>query len=118
MSTSTLRLEAQISDPAGIQQVERLRALLGTGNSDLLRDSLQLMDWCVTQIRQGRQIASVTSAGAVRELSMPTLERARAHDRLFLDPDAFDQMVRLIDTPSAPTDALRDLMASTAPASR
>ena len=78
MRATTLRLEAQISDPAGVQQVELLRAVLGAGNADLLRDSLQLMDWCVAQVREGRQIASVPSSGAVRELSMPTLARARA----------------------------------------
>ena len=110
MSATTLRLEAQITDAAGVQQVERLQAMLGAGNADLLRNALQLMDWCVSQVRQGRQIASVSESGAVRELSMPILERARAHDRLLFNADAFAQVTQLIDNPPAPTAALRKLM--------
>jgi hypothetical protein len=118
MSATTLRLEAQITDSAGVQQVERLQALLGAGNAELLRNALQLMDWCVAQVRQGRQIASVTESGSVRELSMPILERARTHDRLMLAADAFDQVVHLVDTPPAPTDELRALMAGDATSPR
>ncbi|MDQ8153692.1 MAG: DUF1778 domain-containing protein [Gemmatimonadota bacterium] len=118
MRTTTLRMEAHINDPAGVQQVERLRAVLGAGNAELLRESLQLLDWCVTQVREGRQIASVTDTGSLRELSMPTLERARAQARMQLPPEAFAQVTRLLDQPPAPTDALRDLMAGRTAAAR
>jgi hypothetical protein len=113
MTTATLRLEAQLTDTASVQQVERLQAVLGAGNADLLRSALQLMDWCVSQVRQGRQIASVSDSGSVvREFSMPLFERARAHGRLLVSTDAFDQMTHLVENPPAPTAALRKLMSS------
>lgn len=111
MSGTTLRLEAQIADPAGVQQVERLQTVLGVGNAELLRNALQLLDWSVTQVRNGRQIASVTESGSVRELSMPILERARVHDRVALGAEAFEEVTRLVANPPEPTDALRGLMA-------
>ena len=108
---TALRLEATLNDPTDIEQVERLQAVLRTGNADLIRNALQLMDWCVGQIRQGRHIASVTEEGAVRELDMPVLERARSIDRLRVTDAAYTRMMALIENPPEPTAALRELFA-------
>jgi hypothetical protein len=93
-----LRLEATLNDPADVEQVERLQAVLRTSNADLIRNALQLLDWCVGQIRQGRHIASVTEDGAVRELDMPVFERARSTDRLRVTDAAYSSMMQLIDS--------------------
>ncbi len=106
---TALRLEATLSDPTDVEQVERLQAVLKTGNADLIRNALQLMDWCVGQVRQGRHIASVTADGAVREFDMPVLERARTTTRLTVSDAAYSQMMALIQSPPEPTAALRDL---------
>lgn len=115
MATIPLRLEAQIADPLGVQQVERLRAILGAGNADLLRDALALLDWSVSQVREGRQIASVSPTGVVREFSMPTLERARARDRILLDAEGYARVTALLDDTPPPTEALRQLVAPSTP---
>lgn len=108
----TLRLEAELRDAPSIQRVERLQALLGAGNAELLRNALDLMDWCVGQVRQGRQIASVTETGATREFTMPLLERAREQDRMLVSAAAFQQISHLVANPPAPTAALRKLMSA------
>jgi len=108
---TTLRLEATLNDPADVEQVERLQAVLKTGNAELIRNALQLMDWCVGQVRQGRQIASVTAEGAVREFDMPVLERARTTSRLSVSDAAYSRMMALIAYPPEPTPALRELFA-------
>ena len=108
---TTLRLEATFSDASDVEQVERLQAVLKTGNADLIRNALQLMDWCVSQVRQGRHIASVTEDGAVREFDMPVLERARTTNRVSVSAVAYRQMMALIEHPPEPTAGLRDLFA-------
>ena len=108
---TALRLEVILNDPADVEQVERLQAVLRTGNADLIRNALQLMDWCVGQIRQGRHIASVTEEGAVRELDMPVLERARSTDRLRVTDAAYSRMMELIENPPEQTAALRERFA-------
>ncbi|MDZ4259805.1 MAG: DUF1778 domain-containing protein [Gemmatimonadales bacterium] len=111
--TTSMRLEAELTDSASIHQVQRLRAYLNSGNADLIRNALMLLDWAVTQVAEGRQLASVGPANsAVREFSMPVLERARMSSRLSLSPDAFERMIETLEHPSAPTEALRSLLAT------
>jgi hypothetical protein len=108
---TALRLEAVLNDPADVEQVERLRAVLNTGNAELIRNSLQLMDWCVAQVRQGRHITSVTEDGKMREFDMPVLERARMISQLPVSDEAYTRILGLIESPPAPTAALRELFA-------
>lgn len=108
---TALRLEATFNDATDVEQVERLQAVLKTGNAELIRNALQLMDWCVRQVRQGRHIASVTDDGAVREFDMPVLERARATNRISVSDAAYSQMMALIQNPPEPTAGLRELFA-------
>ncbi len=42
----------------------------------------------------------------------PLLDAARADDRITLDADAFDEVVRILESPGEPTQALRDLVAA------
>jgi len=108
---TALRLEATFNDATEVEQVERLQAVLRTGNAELIRNALQLMDWCVSQVRQGRHIASVADDGAVREFDMPVLERARTTNRVSVSDAAYSQMMALIEHPPEPTAGLRDLFA-------
>ncbi len=112
---STLRLEAELRDAPSIQRVVRLQAVLGAGNAELLRNALDLLDWCVSQVRLGRQIASVSETGVTREFTMPILERAREQNRIMVSASAFSQITHLLDNPPEPTAALRVLMATASP---
>jgi hypothetical protein len=95
---------------------------LHTGNADLFRGALDVLDWCVRQVQEGRRIASIDptkSMDGVREFSSPLLEAARHEDLddpwvprvLLLHGEAFDRVVQLIESPPEPTPALRQLMA-------
>lgn len=111
--TSTAhRLDASVTDAPTVQKAQRLMAVLDAGNADLFRGALDVLDWCVRQVQEGRHIASVMENGGVaRELSTPLLDTARRHNRIVLHTEAFDQVVKLLDRPAQPTPALRDLLA-------
>ncbi|MEO8480266.1 MAG: hypothetical protein ABI542_11615 [Gemmatimonadota bacterium] len=108
---TTLRIEAELNDTTSIQQVERLKALLGAGNSELIRNALLLLDWTVGQVAEGRQLASVSDGSVAREFSMPLLERARGHTRVSLETAAFGRLVEALRDPPEPSEALRALVA-------
>jgi hypothetical protein len=85
---------------------------LGAGNADLYRAALDVFDWCVQQARQGRHIMATDNSGRPAiELWTPLLDAARADDRITLDAEAFDEVVRILERPGEPTQALRDLVA-------
>ncbi len=109
---SATRLDATFSDPGTIQKTHRLMALLAANKTDVFRGALDVFDWCVRQVEEGRQIASIGPEGApIRELATPLLEAARELQRIRLTAESFDTMAYLIATPPAPTAELRLLMA-------
>ena len=65
--------------PAGLKRLEELKAAIdATSNKDLFDEALTLLDWAVTQVQNGRIIASIDEKkNSFRELSMPGLEKAR-----------------------------------------
>jgi hypothetical protein len=116
-SAGTPRLDASLTDPPTVQRAQRLMALLQAGNAELFRGALDILEWCVKQVREGRHIASLDETGDVaraREFSSPLLEAARQDDRrLELHAEAFDRVTQLLEAPPQPTPALRELMAET-----
>lgn len=110
---SSKRLDTSVTDAATVEKATRLMGMLDTGNADLYRGALQVFDWCVRQVQDGRHIMATDEAGKPAvELSTPLLDAARgASSRLVLDARAFDEVVRILDHPDQTTDALRDLMA-------
>ncbi len=93
---------------------------LHTGNADLFRGALDVLDWCVREVKEGRRIGSIDpskNVDGVREFSSPLLDAAR-HEGMeepwaprVLHGEAFDRVVQLIESPAEPTPALRQLMA-------
>lgn len=92
---------------------------LDTGNADLFRGALDVLDWCVRQVQEGRRIASVDpskSMDGMREFSSPLLDAARHEDTgvpwapRVLHGAAFDRVMQLVESPPEPTPALRRLM--------
>jgi hypothetical protein len=102
------RLDTSVTDAPAVQRATRLMEELDAGNADL-----DVFDWCVQQARRGRHIMATDEGGRPAiELSTPHLEAARASARrITLDGDAFDAVVRILERPGEPTDALRKLMA-------
>lgn len=106
------RLDTSVTDAATVQKATRLMGMLEAGNADLFRGALDVFDWCVRQVQEGRHIMATDDAGrAAVELVTPLLEVAREHSRITLHADAFDTVARLVERPAQPTQALRDLMA-------
>ncbi len=107
------RLDTSVTDAPTVQRATRLMEELDAGNADLYRAALDVFDWCVQQARRGRHIMATDEGGRPAiELSTPHLEAARASARrITLDGDAFDAVVRILERPGEPTDALRKLMA-------
>lgn len=111
-STAMKRLDTSVTDAPTVQKATRLMAVLDTGNADLYRGALDVFEWCVRQVQEGRHIMATDEVGrAPVELSTPLLEAARGHGRLVLHAEAFDEVVRVLERPAEPTDALRELMA-------
>ena len=109
---SAQRLDTSVSDTATVQKAQRLMSVLNTGNADLFRGALDVFDWCVRQVQEGRHIGAIDESGHMtRELVTPLLEAARDHGRITLDSDAFNQIVQVLERPAQPTPALRELMA-------
>lgn len=112
-STAVKRLDTSVTDSATVQKATRLMTELETGNADLFRGALDVFDWCVRQVQEGRHIVATDDRGPAKELVTPLLEAARAHGRMVLHAAAFDEIARVLDRPAQPTDALRELMAET-----
>ncbi len=111
---SPTRLDTSVTDRPTIEQAHQLMAQLEIGNADLYRSAVELLGWCVREVREGRRIASVDDRGEpVREVAMPVLTYARTRRRLTVAEEALEQVVHLVEHPPAPTPALRDLMART-----
>jgi uncharacterized protein (UPF0548 family) len=111
-STTPERLDTSVTDAPTVQKAKRLMSTLGTGNADLYRAALDVFDWCVQQARQGRHIMATDDSGRPAiELWTPLLGAVRADDRITLDAEAFDEVVRILESPGEPTQALRDLVA-------
>lgn len=113
-ASGAVRLDTSVTDRPTVERAHRLMAMLHAGNTDLFRGALDVFEWCVHQVQEGRHIASLDESGDVaraRELSTPLLEAARRHDRITLHAEAFDRVVTLLDAPPEPTPALRQLMA-------
>lgn len=111
-STSPKRLDTSVTDAPTVQKAKRLMRTLGTGNADLYRAAIDVFDWCVQQTRQGRHIMATDDSGRPAvELWTPLLDAARASDRITLEAEAFDEVVRILERPGEPTQALRDLVA-------
>jgi uncharacterized protein (DUF1778 family) len=112
MTATALRLDVEMNDPAGVQQVHRLKARLSAGNAELVREALMLLDWATEQVAEGRHLASVEPDGhsVHTRFTMPLLERARHARSLLLEPGAFDGLVAALKAPPAPSDELRALM--------
>lgn len=112
-STMSARLDASVTDAPTVQKAQRLMALLHTGNADLFRGALDVLDWCVRQVQEGRHVASVDDRGGMtRELSAPLLDAVRPPERMELHAEAFDRVVEILQQPAEPTPALRELMAA------
>jgi hypothetical protein len=106
------RLDATFSDPGTIQKIHRLMTLLEAGKADVFRGALDVFDWCIRQVQEGRQIASISENGtSIRELATPLLEAAREQQHMRLNAEAFDTMAYLVVNPPEPTSELRELMA-------
>jgi hypothetical protein len=111
-SATPYRLETSVTDAPTVQKAKRLMALLQTGNADLFRGALDILDWCVRQVLEGRHIASIDDRGGMtRELSAPLLDAVRPTERMVLHTEAFDRVVEILQQPSEPTPELRELMA-------
>ena len=109
---SAQRLDTSVSDARTVQKAQRLMSVLNTGNADLYRGALDVFDWCVRQVQEGRHIGAIDESGHMtRQLVTPLLEAARDHGRITLHSDAFDQIVQVLERPAEPTRALRELMA-------
>jgi hypothetical protein len=114
------RLDATLTDVSSVHRAQRLMNTLRTGNADLFRGALDVLDWCVREVRDGRLIGSIDPdkhVDGIREFSSPLLEAAR-HEHVdapnaprLLHGAAFDRVVQLIESPPEPTPALRQLMA-------
>lgn len=117
-AATTSRLDASITDAPTFNKAQWLMATLQAGNADLFRGALDILDWCVREVQEGRRIASIDpqdDTTRARQFSTPLLEAARLHNRaqrIELHSEAFDQVVHIINHPSPPTDALRALMAA------
>jgi hypothetical protein len=85
------RLDATLTDMSSVHRAQRLMNTLGTGNADLFRGALDVLDWCVREVQDGRRIGSI--------------------DPRVLHGAAFDRVMQLIESPPEPTPALRQLMA-------
>jgi hypothetical protein len=110
-TNGAVRLDATLTDRPTVERAERLMALLHTGNADLFRGALDVFDWCVRQVQDGRRIASLGDTGDTREFSTPLLEAARQEDRRIpLHGEAFDRVAELIAAPPKPTADLRELL--------
>lgn len=106
------RLDTSVTDAQTVQKAQRLMTALNTGNADLYRGALDVFDWCVQQVQEGRHIMATDENGQpARELVTPLLGAAREHRRILLHADAFNQIVEIFERPAEPTPALRDLMA-------
>lgn len=106
-----LRLETTLNDDGEIQQVERLRSILGEGNSALLRDALTLFGWAVEEVQMGRRLASIERENdSVREFTMPAFTKARRRGVRTFDPEGMAVIADLIESPPEPTEELRALM--------
>lgn len=111
-TAATQRLDTSVTDTATVAKATRLMSVLETGNADLYRGALDVFDWCVRQVQEGRHIMATDDNGqAAIELVTPLLEAARDHGRIVLHAEAFDQIVELIERPAQPTTFLRELMA-------
>ncbi|MCC6244919.1 MAG: hypothetical protein IT353_18880 [Gemmatimonadaceae bacterium] len=109
------RFDATLMDAPSVLRAQRLMSTLQTGNADLFRGALDVLDWCVRQVQEGRRIASVDPAknpDGIREFSSPFLEAARNDETDMpwapraLHAEAFDRVVQLVENPPAPTQAL------------
>ncbi len=108
------RLDTSVSDAPTIEQAYQLMSQLDIGNADLYRNAVELMSWCVREVRDGRRIASIDEDGkSIREVSMPIMNPARVQKRILVSDEGMQQIVHLIENPPEPTQALRDLMART-----
>lgn len=111
---SPKRLDTSVTDTATVERATRLMATLRTGNADLYRGALDVLDWCVVQVQNGRHIMATNENGQpALEFSSPLLSAVRPDNHLTLDAEAFDEVVRILERPAEPTQALRDLMAGT-----
>jgi len=91
----------------------RLMETLGTGNAELYRTALSVLEWCVLQAKRGRHVMATDDGGRPAvELSTPLLDAVRTEARhIQLEATAFDTVVRILDRPPEPTPALRALLA-------
>jgi hypothetical protein len=110
--TPPKRLDTSVTDAPTLARATRLMAVLETGNADLYRTALSVLEWCVLQAKRGRHIMATDASGhPAVELSTPLLDSVRLDsDSIRLDDPAFDAVVRILETRPAPTPALRALM--------
>lgn len=107
------RLDTSVTDAPTLARATRLMETLESGNADLYRTALSVLEWCVEQAKRGRHIMATDESGhPAIELSSPHLDAVRMDsDRIKLEAAAFDAVVRILDKPAEPTPALRELMA-------
>ncbi len=108
-----MRIEANLTDTAEVQQVEWLQSILGVKKrTRLLRDALALLGWAVREVVAGRRIASISANGAIREFSTTLLERASWMQReaVVFSPEGMEQVAEMIANPPEPSEQLRELM--------
>ncbi|CAN5771497.1 hypothetical protein BH11GEM1_BH11GEM1_33780 [soil metagenome] len=67
---SAQRLDTSVSDTATVQKAQRLMSVLNTGNADLFRGALDVFDWCVRQVQEGRHIGAIDVLLAARPTSV------------------------------------------------
>ena len=109
-----MRVEATVPDSRGNVLAE-LALELGASRSQIVDEALTLFFRAVMEVRRGRRLVSMGGAEPACELVTPTLTQLEwTHQRqsLTLSSVEMERMADLLDSPLAPTDALKGIMRS------
>ena len=109
-----MRLEATVPDSRGAA-LRELAEELGLSKSQVVDEALSLFLMAVMEIRRGRRFISIGDEGERHaEVITPTLAQLRwmfTRGGHGLSSAAAERIERLVESPPAPTDALRETLA-------
>ncbi len=109
-----MRVEATVPDSRGNVLAE-LAQELGASRSQIVDEALTLFFRAVMEVRRGRRLVSMGGAEPACELVTPTLtqlEWTNQRQSLTLAGSEMERVAELLESPPAPTDALKGIMRS------
>ena len=106
-----MRVEATVPESRGEALVE-LAHQLGLTRSQIIDEALSLFFKAIVEVRRGRRVVTIEATGTAPacEMSTPTLtmlEWAGQRQSLDISPEAMEKVVELVESPPAPTAALK-----------